>query len=84
MRVDVENAGAWNVQQPTRPDAVLNSGTSTTFEVVVDVPENAQANDRGPTITPVIESKRSLMEIKGDDYDGLRSPRHMMSTLKPS
>ena len=72
MRVDVENAGAWNVQQPTRPDAVLNSGTSTTFEVVVDVPENAQANDRGPTITPVIESKRSLMEIKGDDYDGLR------------
>ena len=72
MRVDVENAGAWNVQQPTRPDAVLNSGTSTTFEVVVDVPENAQANDRGPTITPVIESKRSLMEITGDDYDGLR------------
>ena len=72
MRVDVENSGAWTVHQPTRPDAVLNSGTTTTFEVVVDVPENAQADDRGPTITPVLQSKRSLMEIQGVGYDGLR------------
>ena len=72
MRVDVENLGTWTVHQPTRPDAVLNPGASTTFEVVIDVPENAQANDRGPSITPVIESKRSLMEIQGQAYDGLR------------
>ena len=72
MRADVANEGTWTVHQPTRPDAVLNSGATTTFEIIVDVPENAQANDRGPTITPVIESKRSFMEIRGEDYDGLR------------
>ena len=72
MRADVANEGTWTVHQPSRPDAVLNPGKSTTFEVVIDVPENAQANDRGPTITPVIESKRSLMEIQGEPYDGLR------------
>jgi uncharacterized membrane protein len=72
MRVDVEDAGAWIVHQPTRPDAVLNSGTSTTFEVLIDVPITAQANDWGPTITPVIESKRSMMEIEGAAFEGLR------------
>jgi len=72
MRVEVADEGTWTVHQPTRPDAVLNAGASTTFQVVVDVPENAQADDRGPRITPIIESKRSLMEIRGDDYDGLR------------
>ncbi len=72
MRVAVENEGNWVVHQPTRPNAVLNAGTSTTFEVVIDVPHNAQADDRGPTITPVIESERSRMVIEGDAYDGLR------------
>ena len=72
MRVDVENEGSWTVHQPTRPDAVLNSGTSTTFEVAIDLPITAQADDRGPTITPIIESKRSLMIIEGESFDGLR------------
>jgi len=72
MSVLVENAGQWTVHQPTRPDAVLNSGMSTTFEVVIDVPHNAIANDRGPTITPVIESQRSLMTVEGDAFDGMR------------
>ena len=72
MRVDVENPGMWSVHQPTRPDAVLNAGSSTTFVVNIDVPFNAQADDRGPTITPVIESKRSLMQIEGEAFDGLR------------
>jgi hypothetical protein len=72
MRVDVENEGSWTVHQPTRPDAVLNSGTSTTFEIAIDLPITAQADDRGPTITPIIESKRSLMIIEGESFDGLR------------
>ena len=38
MRVEVDNPGMWTVHQPTRPDAVLNSGGSTTFTVMVDVP----------------------------------------------
>ena len=72
MRVDVENEGNWIVHQPTRPNAVLNSGATTTFEIEIDVPLNAQANDRGPTITPIIESERSQMVIEGSPFDGLR------------
>jgi uncharacterized membrane protein len=72
MRVGVENEGNWVVHQPTRPNAVLNAGASTTFEVMIDVPLNAQADDRGPTITPIIESERSRMVIEGEAYDGLR------------
>lgn len=85
MRANVENQGTWTVHQPSRPDAVLNPGASTTFEVVVEVPENAQADDRGPIITPVIESKRSLMEIQGEPYDGLRvSTTHDVQLLPVS
>ena len=72
MRVNVEEAGNWVVHQPTRPNAVLNSGTSTTFKITVEVPATAQANDRGPVITPIIESERSRMVIEGEPYDGLR------------
>ena len=61
MRVDVEDQPGWIVHQPTRPDAVLNPGATTTFEVVVEVPVDARADEQGPTITPVIESKRSLL-----------------------
>ncbi len=72
MRVQVDEPGNWVVHQPTRPNAVLNSGTSTTFKITVEVPHTAQANDRGPVITPIIESERSRMVIEGDPYDGLR------------
>ena len=72
MRVDVEQLGEWIVHQPTRPDAVLNPGATTTFEITIDVPADAQADDAGPMITPVLESKRSFMEIEGESYDGLR------------
>ncbi len=71
MRVDVEDQPGWIVHQPTRPDAVLNPGATTTFEVVVEIPADARADEQGPTITPVIESKRSLMEIQGEPYSGL-------------
>ncbi len=72
MRVNVENAGNWIVHQPTRPNAVLNAGATTKFEIEIEVPQTAQANDRGPTITPIIESERSQMVIEGLPYDGLR------------
>lgn len=82
MRVNVENEGEWVVHQPTRPDAVLNPGTSTSFEVVVDVPHDARAEETGPTLTPVIESKRSLMEIEGEPFAGLRvQPVHDLRLL---
>ena len=72
MRVNVEQLGDWTVHQPTRPDAVLNPGATTTFEITIDVPVDARADEAGPMITPVLESKRSFMEIEGDSYGGLR------------
>jgi uncharacterized membrane protein len=72
MSVETDDAGQWVVHQPTRTNAVLNSGTSTTFDIVIDVPENAQGGDRGPTITPIIQSQRSFMEIRGQDFDRMR------------
>ena len=63
MRVDVEQLGGWTVHQPTRPDAVLNPGATTTFEITIDVPVDARADEAGPTVTPVLESKRIIMEI---------------------
>ncbi len=72
MRVDVEEEGMWVVEQPTRPNAVLNAGGTTTFEVVVRAPSTAQANDRGPVLTPVIESQRSNMVIQGEAFSGIR------------
>lgn len=73
MRVDVNNLGQWIVDQPTRPSAVLNPGASATFAVTVTSPTTAQAGDRGPTLTPVIESERSQMVIEGEAFDGLRA-----------
>ena len=45
MRVDVEDQG-WIVHQPTRPDAVLNPGATTTFEVVVEVPADIEPTNK--------------------------------------
>lgn len=72
MHVVVEGSETWTVVQPNRPNAVLNAGGSTTFEITVQVPQTAQADDRGPTITPVIESQRSFMVIEGEAFDALR------------
>ena len=72
MSVETVDAGQWVVHQPTRTNAVLNSGTSTTFDIVIDVPENAQGGDRGPIITPIIQSQRSFMEIRGSEFDRFR------------
>ena len=67
-----EDVGQWIVHQPSRTNAVLNAGTSTSFDVIIEAPNNAQGGDRGPTITPVIKSQRSFMEIHGHDFDRLR------------
>ena len=72
MHVVVEGSAPWTVHQPERPNAVLNAGGTTTFEITVQVPQTAQADDRGPKITPVIESQRSFMAIQGQPFDGIR------------
>ena len=71
MSVQSSGATLWVVEQPTRPNAVINSGASTTFTIKVTAPENAQAGDNGPTIIPIITSTRSGMTFMGADFDDL-------------
>jgi len=70
--VQVETPGQWIVEEPSRPAMVLNSGSTATFDVRVRAPLTAQSGDRGPTITPIIESQRSLMLLEGDAFEGIR------------
>jgi len=73
VRMQVENPSQWTVEQPSRPAMVLNSGSTSTFNVRITAPLTAQSGDRGPIITPIIESQRSLMTVEGEAYSGLRA-----------
>jgi len=73
VRIQAENLGQWTVEQPSRPAMVLNSGSTSTFNVRITAPETAQAGDRGPVITPIIESQRSFMTVEGEGFSGLRA-----------
>lgn len=68
MGVEYQPAGMWQIEQPNRPDAVINPGGSTTFTAKITAPENAQAGDLAPPITPSITSQRSGMTITGDEF----------------
>lgn len=71
MEVDYELEGLWQIQQPTRPDAAINPGGSTTFSVQVTAPETGQAGDKAPALTPIITSKRSGMTLTGDSFEAI-------------
>lgn len=68
MGVEYQPAGMWHIEQPNRPDAVINPGGSTTFTAKITAPENAQAGDIAPPITPSITSQRSGMTITGEAF----------------
>ena len=71
MEVAHGSLGMWTVEQPTRPDAVINPGASTTFSVKITAPTTGQAGDKAPEVTPSITSKRSGMTITGDSFSGI-------------
>jgi len=73
FEMSVQSSGAmlWVVEQPTRPNAVINSGASTTFSIEVTAPANAQAGDDGPNIIPIITSTRSGMTFMGTEFNDL-------------
>lgn len=68
MSVQYQPAGMWHIEQPNRPDAVINPGGSTTFTAKITAPENAQAGDLAPPITPSVTSQRSGMTITGEEF----------------
>ncbi len=73
FEMSVQSSGGmlWVVEQPTRPNAVINSGASTAFTIQVIAPNNAQAGDSGPSITPIITSTRSGMTFMGLEFNEL-------------
>ena len=73
FEMSVQSSGGmlWVVEQPTRPNAVINSGASTTFTIEVTAPANAQAGDNGPSIIPIITSTRSGMTFMGTEFNDL-------------
>jgi len=72
MTVEYEPKGMWMIEQPSRPDAVINPGGTTTFTAVVTAPDNAQAGEQAPALTPKITSERSGMSIEGDAFEGIK------------
>ncbi len=71
MEVLHDTSSLWTIEQPTRPDAVINPGATTTFTAKITAPETGQAGDKAPTLTPQITSERSGMTIAGDDFDSI-------------
>ena len=64
-------AGQWIIEQPTMNNAVINSGSSSSFNIDITAPMTGQAGDYAPAITPMITSTRSGMEYQGVPYDGI-------------
>ena len=64
-------SGQWVIEQPTLNNAVINSGSSTSFNIDVTAPMTGQAGDYAPAITPSITSTRSGMVYQGVPYDGI-------------
>ena len=64
-------AGQWIIEQPAMNNAVINSGSSTSFNIDITAPMTGQAGDFAPVITPMITSTRSGMQYQGTPYDGI-------------
>ena len=72
MEVLHDSSQTWVVEQPMRPDAVINPGATTTFTAKITAPATGQAGDKAPIITPQITSERSGMTIAGEAFDEIR------------
>ena len=71
-QVEYTEKTGWNVELLDSPDLAISSGSSSTFTVRVSAPDNAQAEDGGPIITPKAISLRSGDIISGDSWQKLK------------
>ena len=60
----------WNLELVSSPSIAINPSQSSTYTVRIYAPENAQANDVGPHITPMALSHRSGETILGEIWQG--------------
>ena len=67
----IEKTG-WGVELLASPDLAISSGSSSTFDVRITAPNNAQADDIGPVIYPKALSLRSGDLISGESWQKLR------------
>ena len=78
-RIDIFDVGViftelsgWSVELLDSPELAIAAGSSSTFSVQITSPDNAQANDLGPRLTPSAISSRSGEFISGEDWQGSR------------
>ena len=69
--VDYTELTGWSVELSATPDLAINPGQSSRFTIEIFAPENAQANDIGPKITPQALSLRSGELITGLTSEGV-------------
>ena len=86
-RIDIFEPGieftekfGWVVEILDSREIAISAGSSSTFRVKITSPDNAQAGDLGPRITPVANSTRSGESIVGDYWQGTKiNPMHDLS-----
>ncbi|HIF46307.1 MAG TPA: hypothetical protein EYQ73_05880 [Candidatus Poseidoniales archaeon] len=71
-QIEATTSTGWSVVLLTTPDLAINPGSSSTYSVRISAPQNAQAQDPGPMISPKALSLRSGELIIGDGWQGLR------------
>lgn len=69
----VTGAPTWSVEIEELPELPVNPGSSITFDLVVTVPESAQAGDQGPMIRPKAVSQKSGQEIYAFPFADLKA-----------
>ena len=78
-RIDIFETGivfteisGWSVELLDSPELAISAGSSSTYTVRVTSPENAQAGDSGPRLTPTANSVRSGEFINGESWQGIK------------
>ena len=71
-QINYTEINGWVVELLNSPDLAISPGSSSTYTVRITAPDNAQANDLSPLISPKALSMRSGELITGNGWQGLR------------
>jgi uncharacterized membrane protein len=71
-QINHTQVSGWSVELLNSPDLAISPGSSSTYTVRITAPNNAQANDYCPMISPKAISMRSGEVVTGNGWQGLR------------
>ena len=71
-QINYSEINGWVVELLNSPDLAISPDSSSTYTVRVTAPENAQANDLSPLISPKALSMRSGELVTGNAWQGFR------------